>query len=47
MYIPLGGNKNKFRNFCLVFGFVAMWHDLNLSLFYWAGFICLVFTFEF
>jgi protein-cysteine N-palmitoyltransferase HHAT len=41
LYIPLGGNKWKIVNIWIVFGFVALWHDLSLNLLAWGWGMCL------
>eukprot|EP00928_Gymnodinium_smaydae_P052132 TRINITY_DN3589_c0_g1_i1.p1 TRINITY_DN3589_c0_g1~~TRINITY_DN3589_c0_g1_i1.p1 ORF type:complete len:550 (-),score=72.11 TRINITY_DN3589_c0_g1_i1:225-1817(-) len=35
LYIPLGGNRWRWANVWVVFGFVAMWHDAELKLLAW------------
>jgi protein-cysteine N-palmitoyltransferase HHAT len=42
LYIPLGGNRMKLLNIWVVFGFVALWHELNLNLLAWGWGMCLV-----
>ena len=44
MYIPLGGNKLKALAIVPIFGFIAIWHDIQLQLLSWAFLICLVFV---
>ncbi|CAG9313295.1 unnamed protein product [Blepharisma stoltei] len=41
VFIPLGGSKYKIYNIWVVFGFVALWHDLNLNLLAWGWGMCL------
>ncbi|CAI7779108.1 unnamed protein product [Closterium sp. NIES-54] len=36
LYIPLGGGKRKLVNVWIVFTFVALWHDLEWKLLWWA-----------
>ncbi|CAI5989004.1 unnamed protein product [Closterium sp. NIES-65] len=36
LYIPLGGGKRKLLNVWIVFTFVALWHDLEWKLLWWA-----------
>ncbi|CAE7359341.1 gup1 [Symbiodinium sp. CCMP2456] len=38
LYIPLGGRRWLWANVWVVFGFVALWHDLEMKLFAW-GFL--------
>ncbi|CAE7873979.1 gup1 [Symbiodinium microadriaticum] len=38
LYIPLGGRRWLWANVWVVFGFVALWHDLEAKLFAW-GFL--------
>ncbi len=42
LFIPLGGSKRKFLNIWVVFGFVAIWHEMNLNLILWAWGICII-----
>ncbi|KAJ1561745.1 glycerol transporter, partial [Nowakowskiella sp. JEL0078] len=35
VYVPLGGNKYYVYNIWLVFTFVAVWHDISLTLVAW------------
>ncbi|XP_008456245.1 membrane-bound O-acyltransferase gup1 isoform X1 [Cucumis melo] len=44
MYIPLGGSKRKAFNVWIVFTFVAIWHDLEWKLLWWAWLTCLFFV---
>lgn len=42
MYVPLGGkSKRKLLNVLVVFTFVAIWHDISLSLLAWGWLITL------
>lgn len=41
IFIPLGGGKYKHLNVWVVFSFVAIWHEFNLNLVFWAWGICL------
>ncbi|CAG9316669.1 unnamed protein product [Blepharisma stoltei] len=41
LFVPLGGSKYKIFNIWIVFGFVALWHDLNLNLLVWGWGMCL------
>lgn len=41
MFIPLGGSKYKIYNIWIVFGFVAVWHDLSLNLLAWGWGMCI------
>lgn len=41
LYIPLGGNKWKVLNIWVVFGFVALWHDLSFNLLAWGWGMCI------
>jgi D-alanyl-lipoteichoic acid acyltransferase DltB (MBOAT superfamily) len=41
LFIPLGGSKFKSLNIWVVFSFVAIWHDFELNLIFWAWCICL------
>ena len=41
LFIPLGGSRYKVYNIWLVFGFVAIWHDLRLHLLVWGWGMCL------
>ncbi|GJP43643.1 hypothetical protein CLOM_g3083 [Closterium sp. NIES-68] len=36
LYVPLGGGKRKLVNVWVVFTFVALWHDLEWKLLWWA-----------
>lgn len=41
LFIPLGGSKFKSLNIWVVFTFVAIWHDFELNLIFWAWCICM------
>ena len=41
LFIPLGGNKYKVFNIWVVFGFVALWHDLTMNLIAWGWGMCI------
>jgi len=41
LFIPLGGAQYKVYNIWVVFGFVAIWHDLKLHLLVWGWGMCL------
>lgn len=41
LFVPLGGSKFKIYNIWVVFGFVAIWHDLTLNLLAWGWGMCL------
>ena len=43
MYIPLGGNKTRMFSIFPIFMFIALWHDIEMSLFFWALIMCLAF----
>lgn len=42
LYIPLGGGRYKVFNIWVVFGFVALWHDLSINLLVWGWGMCLI-----
>ncbi|CAD2217610.1 hypothetical protein AGDE_01350 [Angomonas deanei] len=42
MYIPMGGKNKKFLTIFPIFFFIAVWHDVELRLLFWALFICIV-----
>ena len=48
LYVPLGGGKAgpvlRLVNTCLVFLFVALWHDVNPELLIWGGLVGLLFV---
>eukprot|EP00897_Mesotaenium_endlicherianum_P003439 jgi/Mesen1/3122/ME000184S02193 len=44
MYIPLGGSKWRALNVWAIFTFVALWHDLEWKLLWWAWITCLLCT---
>lgn len=41
LFVPLGGSQYKIYNIWVVFGFVAIWHDLSLNLLAWGWGMCL------
>jgi protein-cysteine N-palmitoyltransferase HHAT len=41
LFIPLGGSRYKILNIWIVFGFVALWHDLSLNLLAWGWGMCI------
>ena len=41
VYIPLGGSKTQHWNIFVVFTFVAIWHDISLSLLAWGWLVSL------
>jgi len=41
LFVPLGGSKYKIFNIWVVFGFVALWHDLSLNLLAWGWGMCI------
>ena len=41
IYIPLGGVKNVALTTCLIFTFVALWHDLSFRLLAWGWLVSL------
>lgn len=41
LFIPLGGSRFKIFNIWVVFGFVAIWHDLTLNLLAWGWGMCI------
>lgn len=43
MYIPLGGSKNKLFSVFPIFVFIAVWHDIELHLLWWALIMCICF----
>ena len=43
MYVPMGGSRLKFISIFPIFFFIAIWHDIELRLLYWALFICVGF----
>ena len=43
MYIPLGGNKSRMLSIFPIFMFIAIWHDIEMNLFFWALIMCLAF----
>jgi D-alanyl-lipoteichoic acid acyltransferase DltB (MBOAT superfamily) len=40
MYIPMGGAKTRIFTALPIFGFIALWHDIQLHLFLWAVMMC-------
>ena len=46
IYVPLGGRERKALNTGAVFLFVALWHELSLSLLAWGGLNALFMAFE-
>lgn len=46
MYIPMGGNKTKAVSIWIIFGFIAIWHDVELHLLTWAFVMCSTLIFE-
>ncbi|KAH9589403.1 Membrane bound O-acyl transferase [Trypanosoma melophagium] len=46
MYIPMGGNKKKHLNIFPIFFFIAIWHDIQPQLLYWAVSMCLCLVLE-
>ena len=43
MYIPMGGSRFKILAIFPIFGFIALWHDIEMKLFWWAGVMCIAF----
>jgi D-alanyl-lipoteichoic acid acyltransferase DltB (MBOAT superfamily) len=43
MYVPLGGSKAKLWAIIPIFLFIAVWHDIELHLLWWAGIMCVAF----
>ena len=43
MYVPMGGSKVKVIGIFPIFIFIAIWHDIELHLLWWAGIMCLAF----
>lgn len=41
LFVPLGGSRYKLFNIWIVFGFVALWHDLTLNLLAWGWGMCI------
>lgn len=41
MYVPLGGTKYALLNTWVIFTFVAVWHDISLTLLAWGWLISL------
>eukprot|EP01101_Sappina_pedata_P010290 TRINITY_DN6446_c0_g1_i1.p1 TRINITY_DN6446_c0_g1~~TRINITY_DN6446_c0_g1_i1.p1 ORF type:complete len:544 (+),score=138.25 TRINITY_DN6446_c0_g1_i1:42-1673(+) len=46
MYIPLGGTKYQHFSIWLIFGFIALWHDIDWRWICWAILNCFFMTFE-
>jgi len=46
IYVPLGGSKYRWANVWAVFGFVAIWHDINPKLLAWGGMNAVFMTVE-
>ncbi|KAG5480608.1 hypothetical protein LSCM1_06312 [Leishmania martiniquensis] len=46
MYIPMGGSRTKLLSILPIFFFIAIWHDIELRLLFWAVIICLTFMTE-
>jgi D-alanyl-lipoteichoic acid acyltransferase DltB (MBOAT superfamily) len=46
LYVPLGGGKTKLWNVWIIFGFVAIWHDLWWRWVAWAYFNAFLIAFE-
>ena len=48
VYLPLGGRGSgrfaRWRNLCVVFGFVALWHDVSPKLMAWGALLPLAFA---
>jgi protein-cysteine N-palmitoyltransferase HHAT len=43
MYVPMGGSRTKFLSIFPIFFFIAVWHDIEMRLLFWAFFICIGF----
>lgn len=43
MYIPMGGSKNRLLSIFPIFIFIAVWHDIELRLLWWALIMCICF----
>jgi protein-cysteine N-palmitoyltransferase HHAT len=43
MYIPMGGSKNRLLSIFPIFIFIAVWHDIELRLLWWALIMCVCF----
>ncbi|CBZ25807.1 conserved hypothetical protein [Leishmania mexicana MHOM/GT/2001/U1103] len=41
MYIPMGGSRTKFLSIFPIFFFIAVWHDIELRLIFWAAIMCI------
>ncbi|KAL0487351.1 11 TM domain-containing transmembrane protein [Acrasis kona] len=46
IYVPLGGSKNRMYSVWLIFGFIAVWHDLWTRWIAWALANCLLIMLE-
>jgi len=46
IYVPLGGANYRWANVWAVFGFVAIWHDINPKLLAWGGMNAVFMTVE-
>ena len=44
MYVPMGGNRAKAATIVPIFVFIAVWHDIELHLLWWAGIMCVAFV---
>jgi D-alanyl-lipoteichoic acid acyltransferase DltB (MBOAT superfamily) len=42
MYVPLGGARTRLFNVWPIFTFVAIWHDLEIKMLWWAWLMCLL-----
>jgi D-alanyl-lipoteichoic acid acyltransferase DltB (MBOAT superfamily) len=42
IYVPLGGSRNRLYSVWLIFGFIAVWHDLWILWLAWALANCLL-----
>ncbi|TPP41745.1 MBOAT, membrane-bound O-acyltransferase family protein [Leishmania donovani] len=40
MYIPMGGSRTKSLSIFPIFFFIAIWHDIELRLIFWATIMC-------
>lgn len=40
MYVPLGGSRYRLLVIFPIFGFIALWHDIEMHLFAWALVMC-------
>ncbi|GET88026.1 glycerol uptake protein, putative [Leishmania tarentolae] len=46
MYIPMGGSRTKSLSVFPIFLFVAVWHDIDLRLIFWAMLMCIALILE-